>query len=98
MTFCSQEISHVKIVLAFAMAFAMPAWAEPDWVNAEVRSLDPEKSRIVLKHERINSIGMDSMTMKFDVNRSVSLTGLRIGHAVRLPVVIRPARRDVLSM
>jgi Cu/Ag efflux protein CusF len=87
-----------KIVLAFAIAFALPAWAEPDWVNAEVRSLDPEKSRIVLKHERINSIGMDSMTMKFDVNKSVSLSGLRAGDAVRFQVIVRSDRLEVIAL
>lgn len=87
-----------KIVLAFAIAFALPAWAEPDWVNAEVRSLDPEKSRIVLKHERINSIGMDSMTMKFDVNKSVSLNGLRAGDVIRFQVIVRSDKLEVIAL
>lgn len=87
-----------KLVLAFAMAFAQPAWAEREWVNAEVRSLDTEKSRIVLKHERINSIDMDSMTMKFDVNKSVSLNGLRPGDAVRFQVVLRSDRLEVIAL
>lgn len=87
-----------KLVLAFVLVFALPAWAEPEWVNAQIRSLDAEKSRIVLKHERINSIDMDSMTMKFDVNKSVSLTGLRVGDAVRFQVVIRSDRLEVIAL
>lgn len=87
-----------KLVLAFAMAFALPAWAEPEWVNAEVRSLDTEKSRIVLKHERINSVDMDSMTMKFNVNKSVSLAGFRAGDAVRFQVVVRSDALEVIAL
>lgn len=87
-----------KLVLAFALAFALPAWAEPEWVNAEVRSLDTEKSRIVLKHERINSIDMDSMTMKFNVNKSISLTDLRPGDAVRFQVIVQSDTLEIIAL
>lgn len=87
-----------KLELAFAIAFALPAWAEPEWVTAEVRSLDAEKSRIVLKHERINSIDMDAMTMKFDVNKSVLLTGFRAGDAVRFQVIVVSDTLEVIAL
>lgn len=87
-----------KLVLAFAMAFSLPAWAEPEWVSAEVRRLDVEKSRIVLKHERINSIGMDAMTMQFDVKKSISLAGFRAGDKVRFQVVVRSGELEVSAL
>ena len=87
-----------KLVLASALACALPAWAAPEWVNAEIRRLGTEKSRIVVKPKRINRIDMDSMTMKFDVNKSVSLTGLRVGDAVRFQVVIRSDRLEVIAL
>lgn len=87
-----------KLVLAFAMACSLPAWAEPEWVRAEVRRLDVEKSRIVLKHERINSIDMDGMTMQFDVNKSISLAGFRAGDRVRFQVVVRSGELEVSAL
>jgi Cu/Ag efflux protein CusF len=87
-----------KLLLGLVIAFALPAWAEPEWVNGEIRSLDTEKSRIVLKHERINSIDMDSMTMKFDVNKSVSLNGLRAGDVVRFQVIVRSDKLEVIAL
>jgi len=90
----------VKFVfaLAFALAFSLPAWAEPEWVRAEIRRLDTEKSRIVLKHERIDSIDMDGMTMQFDVARSVSLAGFNPGDAVRFQFVNRQGAIEVTAL
>jgi Cu/Ag efflux protein CusF len=89
----------LRRVFALAIALSsMPAWAEPEWVRAEIRRLDVEKSRIVLKHERIKSIDMDAMTMQFDVNKSVSLAGFRVGDAVRFQVVIHSGALEVTAL
>lgn len=88
----------VKFFLTFVLAFSFPAWAEPEWVKAEIRRLDVEKSRIELKHERINSINMDGMTMQFDVSRSVSLAGFKPGDVVRFQVVNRQGALEVIAL
>lgn len=89
----------LRRVFVLAIAFSsISAWAEPEWVRAEIRRLDVEKSRIVLKHERIKSIDMDAMTMPFDVSKSVSLTGFRVGDAVRFQVIVRSGALEVTAL
>ena len=86
-----------KLVLAFAMALGRPTLAEPDRVSAEARRLDTEKSPIVVKQERINRIDIDSMTMTFDGNKSVSRSGLRTGDAVRFEVMVRSETLEIIA-
>jgi hypothetical protein len=45
----------------------------PDWTRAEVVKVDPERSRVILKHELIKSIGMEAMTMPFKADPKVDL-------------------------
>lgn len=87
-----------KLVLAFALAFVLPAWAATEWMNAEIRNLDMEKSRIGVKPKRINRIDMDSMTMKFDANKLVAQTGLRAGDAARFQVRVRSDTLDIIAL
>ena len=88
----------VKLILIFVLAFSFPAWAEPEWIKAEIRRLDSEKSRIMLKHERIKSIDMEGMTMQFDVARSISLAGFNPGDAVRFQIVNRQGSLEVVAL
>ena len=88
----------IKFFLIFVLAFSFPAWAEPEWIKAEIRRLDSEKSRIVLKHARINSIDMDGMTMQFDVARSIPLAGFNLGDAVRFQIVNRQGSLEVVAL
>ena len=78
-------------ILAAALACvtfggAMPAWAAPQWTRAVVVQVDPARSRITLRHERIASIDMDAMTMPFDVATGVKLARLKKGDKVRFTV------------
>ena len=61
-------------------------WAAPDWTRASVVKVDAEKSRVVLKHQRIKSIGMEAMTMPFKVEEGVKLTPFKAGDKVRFTV------------
>ena len=61
-------------------------WAAPDWTRASVVKVDVEKSRAVLKHQRIKSIGMDAMTMPFKVDEGVKLAPFKTGDKVRFTV------------
>ena len=62
------------------------AWAAPDWTRGSIVKAEPEKSRVVLKHQRIKSIGMEAMTMPFKVAQGVNLVPFRVGDKIRFTV------------
>jgi Cu(I)/Ag(I) efflux system protein CusF len=61
--------------------------AKAEWTLAEVRKVDREQGRLTLRHERIESLNMDSMTMVFRLGEGVSIEGLTEGTKVRFKVV-----------
>jgi Cu/Ag efflux protein CusF len=65
------------------------AWAAPDWTRGSIVRVEPEKSRVVLKHQRIKSIGMEAMTMPFKVAGGVKLEPFKAGDKVRFTVAER---------
>lgn len=73
-------------ILIAALACAAPVWAAPEWTRAVIVKVDPARSHITLKHERIKSIDMDAMTMPFDVAAGVKLARLKKGDKVRFTV------------
>ncbi|MBL0726554.1 copper-binding protein [Piscinibacter sp. HJYY11] len=75
-----------KLFLAAALLCAAPAWANPEWVAAEVVKLDPARSKITLKHAPIKSIKMAAMTMPFRVRDAALLAPLKVGDKVRFHV------------
>ena len=80
--------------------FTRATWllAALDQSDLDDRRVDSEKSRIVLKHERIKSIDMEGMTMQFDVARSISLAGFNPGDAVRFQIVNRQSSLEVVAL
>ena len=86
------------VVYAAIMAFAMPAWAGPEWIKAEIKRVEPERLRLVLDHERINSIGMEGMTMLFDVSKEVPLKKFQAGDKVRFQVIIKDGVLEVTAL
>ena len=70
-----------------ALACTASAWAAPDWTRGSIVKVEPEKSRVVLKHQRIKSIGMEAMTMPFKVVEGVKLASFKVGDKVRFTVV-----------
>jgi Cu/Ag efflux protein CusF len=83
------EISMKKFFLAAALVFAGSAFAAADWVPGEVVSLDPARKLVILKHGRIESIGMDAMTMPFKTREAAQLAPLKVGDKVRFQVVVQ---------
>ena len=74
------------IVLA-ALACASAVWAAPpEWTRAEVVKVDPERLRVILKHELIKSIDMEPMTMPFKAGGKVDLKRFKEGDKVRFTV------------
>jgi Cu/Ag efflux protein CusF len=60
---------------ALLLACTTSAWAVPDWTQARIVKIEPERARVTLYHQPIKSIGMEAMTMSF-----------RVGHKVRFTV------------
>lgn len=63
-----------------------PGHGRPEWVRGVVEKIDPEKGRVTLKHERINSIGMEAMVMPFTVTDKAMLRPFKPGDKVRFTV------------
>ena len=65
------------------------AQAGPPWIGAKVVKVEPEKSRVVLDHQRIELVKMDAMVMPFKVLPGVKLEGLKPGDKVRFMVTLQ---------
>lgn len=61
--------------------------SKAEWTLAEIRKIDREQSRITLRHERIESLNMDSMTMVFRLAEGVSVERFAEGAKVRFKVI-----------
>jgi Cu/Ag efflux protein CusF len=85
-------MKHLKLWLMMIACTGVisAAWAVPDWTRGSIVKVEPEKSRVVLKHQRIKSIGMEAMTMMpFKVAEGVKLAPFKAGDKVRFTVVER---------
>ncbi len=84
----------------FAIVFFISSlvWAAPDWINAKVVKIEPERNRIVLNHEKIKSIGMDAMTMLFDTSPKLDLKSYKVGDSVRFQVKINDGVLEVIAL
>ncbi len=68
------------------------------WTLAEVRKVDLEQGRLTLRHERIESLDMEPMTMVFRVGEGVSLEGLGEGAKVRFQVERQQGRLVITAL
>ncbi len=73
-------------IWALALVSAGSVWAAPEWVRGIVVKVEPEKTRITIKHQPIETIGMAAMTMPFRVVDGVSLNAVKPGDKVRFTV------------
>lgn len=73
-------------ILATVLACTTSVWAAPDWTQAQILRIYPERAQVLLKHQRIKSIGMDAMTMPFKVDAAVKLETFKEGQNVRFTV------------
>ena len=81
-------MKYLKLGL-IVLACTTSVWAAPDWTRGSIVKVEAEKSRVVLKHQRIKSIGMEAMTMPFKVAQGVSLVPFKVGDKIRFTVVDR---------
>ena len=77
------------VMLTAALALVQTAHAGPPWIAAKVVKVEPEKSRVVLDHQRIELVKMDAMTMPFKVLPGVKLDGFKPGDKVRFMVELQ---------
>ena len=68
------------------LACTTSAWAVPDWTQARIVKIEPERARVTLYHQPIKSIGMEAMTMPFKVAETVKLAPFKVGQKVRFTV------------
>ena len=88
-----------KFILLALLACAPALWAAaPDWTRGEVVKLDQERSRVMLKHEFIKSIGMEAMTMQFKAGSQVDLKRFKPGDKVRFTVTLTEGHLAVDAM
>ena len=69
-----------------------------EWVDAEVRRIDPEGARVTLKHGEIKSLDMPAMTMAFRVRDRALLQGLAVGDRVRVQVLRESGQYVVVAL
>ena len=60
--------------------------ASPEWINAEITRMQLDRSRVTLKHERIESINMDAMTMPFKLKDAKLFDGYKVGDKLQIVV------------
>jgi hypothetical protein len=87
-----------KIIFGILFLITSLSWAAPDWTKAQIVKVEPERHRIVLKHERIQSIDMDAMTMLFDTVPKLDLKSYKVGDKVRFQVKINDGVLEVIAI
>lgn len=60
--------------------------AAPTLTRAEVRKVDKSAKKITLRHERIENLDMDPMTMVFQVKDAALLDQVKAGDQVRVTI------------
>ena len=53
------------------------------WVRAEIRKIDPENSKVTLRHEALTQLSMGAMTMVFRVDDVALLKQFAVGDRVK---------------
>jgi Cu(I)/Ag(I) efflux system periplasmic protein CusF len=75
------------VLAAATMALALPARAQADGTEGEVRKVDKEAAKVTLKHGPIKELDMPAMTMVFGVRDKALLDKLQPGDKVRFKAV-----------
>lgn len=73
-------------VALFGLLLSGAAFAE--WVNGEIRRLDPANGRITIKHAEIKSLDMPPMTMVFQVRDTSLLEGLKAEDVIEFQAAV----------
>jgi Cu/Ag efflux protein CusF len=85
------------LVCSLSLLAAASAWAA-EMVDAEVRKVDREASRITLKHGEIKALDMPPMTMVFHVKDKAVLDRFKAGDKVRFSAVKDAGQYTVIEI
>jgi Cu(I)/Ag(I) efflux system periplasmic protein CusF len=94
--------SFFALVCALAFVFQLPAMAHDGkhdesahvhrhstgWVHGEVVKIDKPRKHITIKHDAIESIGMEAMTMPFKAKRPALLNKVKVGDHVKFELEV----------
>jgi len=72
--------------LLLALAIALPAAAQADLTDGEIRKVDTDAKKLTIKHGEIKHLDMPPMTMVFQVKDASLLDNLKPGDRVRFAV------------
>ena len=89
--------SIANAVVGIALALMIPV-AHAEWVNGEIRRLDPSNNRLTIKHAEIKSLDMPPMTMVFQVRDTALLEGFKVGDNVQFQAQMEGTRYLVTSL
>lgn len=67
-------------------------------VSGEVLSVDDEWSKIVIKHQELEDLGMPAMTMVFNVPEKSLLKGVRVGDKIKFGAQVAPSGLSVVRL
>jgi Cu(I)/Ag(I) efflux system periplasmic protein CusF len=68
------------------------------WTKAEIRKLDPENSKITLRHAEMKHLDMPTMTMVFSMQRKESYNGLQVGDKILIQAIFENGKYTVTSV
>jgi Cu/Ag efflux protein CusF len=72
--------------------------AHAEWINGEIRRLDPANHRLTIKHAEIKSLDMPPMTMVFQVKDVALLEGFKAGDTIQFQAQMEGTRYLVTSL
>lgn len=79
----ANQHEHSHDAHADTHAEASPADAVDEFVSAEIKAIDRDNGKLMLKHEAIHKFNMNAMTMGFRVADPKLLESLLVGDKVR---------------
>lgn len=87
-----KRVRTLRAVMFASAMHALPALAQADMAQGEVRKIDEAAGKITLKHGPIKSLGMDEgMTMAFRVKDPAMLQQVKVGDKVQFEAEKAPA-------
>lgn len=67
-------------------------------VNGEVLTVDDERSKIVIKHQELEDLGMPAMTMVFNVPDKSLLKGITTGGKIKFAAQVAPGGLSIIRL
>ena len=98
---CALALGHQAPAMAHDGTHDGPVPLHPrntGWVRGEVVKIDKPRLHITLKHDAIESIGMDAMTMPFKVKRAALLDKVKVGDHVKFDLQVTNDELSLIRM